>query len=57
MPVTYVSYADLDADYEDIDCADCGVKFYVDPQQQAAHPVTRCWECRKDRKKYAEEHP
>lgn len=34
MPITYLSYADLDADYEDIDCEDCGRKFFVDPKIQ-----------------------
>lgn len=47
MPITYLSYADLDADYEDIDCEDCGRKFFVDPKIQEKNPQRKCLTCRR----------
>lgn len=41
------SYDELDADYEDVDCEDCGLKFFVDPQIQAKNPQSKCARCRK----------
>lgn len=48
MELIELSYAELDADYEDVDCADCGLKFFVDPKAQAENPQTICARCRKD---------
>ena len=45
-----MSYIEITGDYEDVDCEDCGLKFFIDPANYSdGKPIPRkCERCRKD---------
>lgn len=41
-------YIEIQGDYEDVDCEDCGIKFFINPDNYKDKPIPKkCTRCQK----------